>query len=207
MSFFPSLPEDAGVRHLMSLNPDAGRALVAFHTAVLRQDTALTAKDKELLAAYVSGLNACQYCHGVHRETAIAFGIDAALIDVLMVDPAAAQVEPRLRPLLAYARKLTLEPARMTAADAHAVFDAGWNERDLHDAVLTIGLFNLMNRLLEGHGLKGSAPVFAARGLALAQEGYAPLLSWLDNAVASGVVGDQPSTVSASAVKSSTTRS
>ncbi|RVT49599.1 carboxymuconolactone decarboxylase family protein [Rubrivivax albus] len=182
MSFFPSLPADAGARHLLALNPEAGRALVAFHCAVLRHDTALTARDKELLAAYVSGLNACQYCHGVHRETAIAFGVDAGLLDALLSDLEQAPVEPRLRPLLAFARKLTLTPSRMAAADAQAAFDAGWSERDLHDAVLTIGLFNLMNRLLEGHGIKGSDELYASRGKALAEDGYAPLLAWLPEA-------------------------
>jgi AhpD family alkylhydroperoxidase len=76
MPFFPSLPEDAGVRHILTLNPDAGRALIELHSAVLRTDSQLTARDKELLAAYVSGLNACQYCYGVHMETAKAFGVD-----------------------------------------------------------------------------------------------------------------------------------
>lgn len=59
------------------------------------------------------------------------------------------------------------------------MFDAGWSERDLHDAVLTVGLFNLMNRLLEGHGVKGQEALYRDRGAALAREGYAPLLAWL----------------------------
>ena len=29
MTYFPSLPADAGVRHILALNPDAGRALLA----------------------------------------------------------------------------------------------------------------------------------------------------------------------------------
>ena len=37
-----------------------------------------------------------------------------------------------MRPLLHYARKLTLEPARMTQRDADAVFAAGWGEAELH---------------------------------------------------------------------------
>lgn len=36
MSFFPSLPADAGVRHILTLNVEAGRALVALHFAALR---------------------------------------------------------------------------------------------------------------------------------------------------------------------------
>ena len=73
----------------------------------------------------------------------------------LLDDPDPVPVEPASRPLLAYARKLTLEPSKVVAADAQAVFEAGWTERDLHDVVLTIGLFKLINHLLERHGAKG----------------------------------------------------
>ncbi len=176
MAYFPSLPDDAGVRHIVTLNPAAGRALVEFHTAALRNASQLSPRDKELIAAYVSGLNACQYCYGVHSETAKAFGVEENLLEQLLNDFDNAPVEPRLKPVLAYARKLTLEPSRMTQRDANAVFSAGWGEAELHDAVLTICLFNFMNRLLEGHGVKGNAEIFATRGQALRDDGYAPLL-------------------------------
>lgn len=182
MPFSPSLSDDAGVRHILGLNPAAGRALIEFHSAALRNASKLQARDKELIAAYVSGLNACQYCYGVHAETAKAFGVEPQLIEQLLLDPGAAGVDDRLRPLLAYAHKLTLEPSRMTQADADAVFAAGWGEAELHDAVLTICLFNFMNRLLEGHGVKGNAALYATRGQALRDEGYAPLLAMLPTA-------------------------
>lgn len=185
MSFFKSLPEDAGVRHILTLNPQAGRALVEFHTAALRNDGPLEPRYKELIAAYVSGLNACQYCFGVHAETAKAFGLEAGTLEHLLADIDSADVEERLKPLLRYARKLTLEPSRMTEADAQAVFAADWSEAALHDAVLTVCLFNFMNRLLEGHGVKGNPGVFSARGQALRDEGYGPLLAFLDAAAAS----------------------
>ncbi|TAL66385.1 MAG: peroxidase [Burkholderiaceae bacterium] len=176
MAYFPSLPVDAGVRHIVSINPAAGRALIELHDAVLRNASGLASRDKELIAAYVSGLNACQYCYGVHSETARAFGIDAALLEQLLSDLDTAPVDARLKPVLAYARKLTLEPAKMTQADADAAFAVGWQEAEFHDAVLTICLFNFMNRLLEGHGVKGNSALYQARGQALRDEGYAPLL-------------------------------
>jgi uncharacterized peroxidase-related enzyme len=179
MPFFPSLPDDAGVRHILKLNPAAGRALIEFHSAVLRVDSQLTAKEKELIAAYVSGLNACQYCYGVHAQAASAFGVPEELIQALLADIGDAPVEPKLKPVLEYARVLTLTPARATQRHVDAVFAAGWTEPDLHDAVLTVCLFNFMNRLLEGHGVKGSPGVFAERGQALHDHGYEPLLSIL----------------------------
>ena len=179
MPFFPSLPDDAGARHILALNPAAGRALIEFHSAALRTDSQLTARDKELIAAFVSGLNACQYCYGVHKETAKAFGVEESLIDALLADLNHAPVDAKLKPILAYARVLTLTPTQALQRHVDAVFAAGWTERDLHDAILTVCLFNFMNRLLEGHGVKGSADMYAARGQALREAGYSPLLATL----------------------------
>jgi len=86
--------------------------------------------------------------------------------------------DAKLKPILAYAEKLTLTPTRLTEADAAAVFAAGWSERALHDAILC--LFNFMNRLLEGHGCHGNPEVFATRGKARKEEGYKPLLKLLE---------------------------
>lgn len=180
MPFFESLPADAGVRHILQLNKPAGRALIEFHEALLRSDSPLGAARLELIAAYVSGLNACHYCYGVHSETARSFGLAPQALEAMLADLETAPVEPSMRPVLRYAHKLTLNPSKMTRADADAVFAAGWSERALHDAVLTIGLFNLMNRLLEGHGCKGASDIYAARGKALMDQGYAPLLKLLE---------------------------
>jgi uncharacterized peroxidase-related enzyme len=179
MPFFRSLPADAGVRHILQLNKPAGRHLIELHSALMRGDSPLAPAQHELIAAYVSGLNACQYCYGVHSETAKAFGLAGGTLEAMLSDLDTAPVDPKLRPLLAYAKKLTLTPAKMTQADADAVFAAGWSERALHDAVLTASLFNFMNRLLEGHGCKGSKALFLQRGSALKAEGYAPLLEFL----------------------------
>jgi uncharacterized peroxidase-related enzyme len=179
MAFFRSLPADAGVRHILQLNTPAGRALVEFHTALLRGDSPLSPAQLELIAAYVSGLNACQYCYGVHSQVAQAFGLEGSFIEALVADLDTARVDARMRPLLAYARKLTLTPAKMTQADADAVFAAGWSERALHDVVLTTCLFNFMNRLLDGHGCKGGPEIYADRGKGLRERGYDPLLEFL----------------------------
>ncbi|WP_341905247.1 carboxymuconolactone decarboxylase family protein [Polaromonas sp. YR568] len=114
MSFFPSLPADAGVRHILTLIPEADRALVAFHTAALRNAGPLTPAHKELILAYVFRLNACQSCWGVHSQTAQAFSLDAQALEALLAYIDTAYIDERLGALLLYARKLTLELTRMT---------------------------------------------------------------------------------------------
>ena len=89
-----------------------------------------------------------------------------------MTEVATAPVDERLRPILAYVRKLTLSPARMVAADAEAVFAAGWEDAALHDAIAVTAFFAFMNRLALGHGLAADATLFAARGGRHFKEGY-----------------------------------
>jgi uncharacterized peroxidase-related enzyme len=179
MPFFKSLPADAGVRHILQMNKPVGRALIDLHESLMRSDSPLTPGQHEMIAAFVSGLNECQYCLGVHRETAEAFGLPKGLLEKMVVDLEGSGVDAKMLPLLQYVRLLTQSPHQLVQPDADKVLAAGWSERALHDAILTACLFNFMNRLLEGHGVKGTRDVFISRGIALKQSGYAPLLSFL----------------------------
>jgi uncharacterized peroxidase-related enzyme len=180
MAFFKSLPSDATVKDILRMNKPVGRALIQLHQALMRGDSPLAPAQHELIAAYVSGLNECQYCFGVHGQTAEALGVPEGELRKMLFDLGDAQIEPRMLPLLEYVRLLTTSPHQLVQADADAVFAAGWSERALHDAILTASLFNLMNRLLDGHGVKGTEKTLTTRGFALAKEGYLPLLKLLE---------------------------
>jgi uncharacterized peroxidase-related enzyme len=145
----------------------------------MRQPSRVSAGERELIAAYVSGLNECRYCHGVHSVTAESFGVDPTLLTGMIENLERSPLEAKWVPLMAYVRKLTLSPSRLVAADAEAVFAAGWDERTLHDVINVVCLFSFMNRLADGHGIKGDKVVFAARGKSLMAGGYDPLLQSL----------------------------
>jgi uncharacterized peroxidase-related enzyme len=179
MSFFSTLDANAGVRDILQMNRPAGRALIAFHEAVMRQPSPLSVGERELIAALVSGLNRCGYCYGVHSRVAEAFGLQESVVAAIVKNLDTAPVAEKLRPLLRFARKLSLTPARMTWHDAQQVFDAGWSEQALHDAVEIVCLFNFMNRLLEGHGVYGGEELFVQRATQLVSGGYQPLLDFL----------------------------
>ena len=84
----------------------------AFITGV--SATALTAAERELMAAYVSGLNGCGYCHGVHAATAEAFGLPAGLLAAVLADLDSAPVDDRMKPVLRYLATLTRTPGEST---------------------------------------------------------------------------------------------
>lgn len=156
MPVFPSIEGEPGLDKVFKRFPHAVMPLLEYHDRVLRDPSPLTVAQRELIAAYVSGINACTYCHGAHVVAARAFGIDSALFEGLMADLETSPVEAALKPLLAYVGKLTRTPAMMTQADADLVYAAGWSEQALFDAISVCALFNFMNRIVEGSGIKSN---------------------------------------------------
>ena len=153
MPFLPSLPDPAHLRDLYARFPDNVQPLMVYTDGLLRGDGELSIGARELIATYVSALNACTFCAGSHRAYAEVFGIDPALIDALIEDFDSAPVDAKLRPVLAYVARLNTLPSKLTQADAQAVYDAGWSETALYEAVQVCALFNMMNRIVEGTGI------------------------------------------------------
>lgn len=153
MPLFPSLPDTPHLSDVFKAFPSQVRPLLAYHDALLREDSPLSVAERELIAAYVSGLNACNFCFGAHKLYAKAFGIDEAVIDALINDLETARVDEKLKPLLRYVAKLKDLPPKLTDADARAVYDAGWSERALYDAIQIAALYHMMNRIVEATGV------------------------------------------------------
>jgi uncharacterized peroxidase-related enzyme len=153
MTLFPSLPETPHLSDVFKAFPDHVRPILAYHDALLRGDSPLSIAERELIAAYVSGLNACGFCFGAHKLYARAFGVDETVIDALIENLETAPVDDKLKPILRYVAKLKDLPPKLTAADANAVYQAGWPERALYDAIQVAALFHFMNRIIDGTGV------------------------------------------------------
>jgi len=173
MPQLPSLPDQATLFDLLTRFPDIAKYLAPTNDHVMRGPSPLSAKERELIAAFVSSVNSCDYCAGSHSEAAKAFGVPERTITMLADDIDTAPVDEKLRPLLKYVEKLTRTPARMTTSDADAVYVAGWEEEALFSAILVCCVFNFMNRLVEGSGLPASEQQAVNGGRFLFEKGYA----------------------------------
>lgn len=178
MAYLNSLPDNAVLMDVFRAYPETSRPLLGYHEIVMRGPSPLSAGERELIAAYVSGLNACGYCHGVHTVTAEACGIAAGTAPAALADLDTAPVGERMRSVLRYVGKLTTAPATVTRADAEAVL-AHWPEQALHDAIMVCALFNFMNRMVEGHGVRADAGYLEKSGRRLEELGYAGLAELL----------------------------
>ncbi len=174
MPFISGIGDETVVADIFNWSPEAGRCISEWHQIVMRGDSPLSVAERELVAAYTSGVNSCDLCYGVHKLVAEKFGIEEGLSEALIDDIDTAPVDEKMKPLLRFARKLTLEPAKMVHADAQAVFNAGWSEQALHDAINVRCMFAFMNRIVLGHGgTEGDiSPHFAAGADFLTNSGY-----------------------------------
>jgi uncharacterized peroxidase-related enzyme len=173
MTFLRKLGPDAKVFDaFQTWGPLYGPIATLSQVALRDHPSKLTAGERELIGSFVSRLNQCEYCYAVHNSAVNAFGIAHDLVDRLREDIAAAPVDDKLKPLLRYVRKLTLEQYRMTQADADAVLAAGWDEDDLNLAICICALFNFMNRLVHGLGIAEDAEYSLAAGPRLMALGY-----------------------------------
>ena len=152
MPFFKSLAEDSGPANVFTQYPEIYGPWAETSQALMNGPSPLTSGEREMIAAYVVGLASCRYAYAAHTAAAYEWGIEEGLIDALLADPETAPVAPKFRPLLAFVRKLTLTPSEMNQADADAVFDAGWDEKALHDAIAVTARMSFMNRVVEGYG-------------------------------------------------------
>lgn len=173
MTFVTFLPPGGGLGGLFAQQPERYRACMEIGRNLMAGPSELQTGERELIAAFVSALNACSFCLGTHGSIARAFGWDPQVIEALVEDTASAPLPEKLLPIMQLVRKLTLQPARLTQADADAVIAAGWNEQTLSDVVAISAYYAMANRLASGHGIEAlSEKDNEAIGKHIVEQGY-----------------------------------
>jgi uncharacterized peroxidase-related enzyme len=176
MPFLPSLSRGASLLDVFKVFPETSKPLIEFHEVLLRGNSPFTEAERELIAAYVSGLNRCRYCSAVHTATAELLGVSQGSVPIAVGDVEMEQIADKMKPVLRYAEKLTRQPDSLTKADVDAIFEAGWDETALYHTVAVTALFNFMNRLVEGLGIELDPAYVKPASERLARRGYLPLI-------------------------------
>lgn len=139
-----------GIVGVFQERPNKYMMLLSLAQEILREDSHLPSVDREVIAAYTSKLNGCQYCCGSHTAFAVSLGASDVDLDAIEKGDGSGH---RLEALLNYVKKLTLAPSTISNEDKQSVHDAGFSEDELKDAIAVCAAFNLFNRIVEGHGV------------------------------------------------------
>jgi uncharacterized peroxidase-related enzyme len=170
--------DEPGIRGLLRFRPETGRPLSELAEVLLRGPSTLTRGERELIAAYVSALNNCQYCSSAHSACAAAqLPGGMAMVQQVRADAGRAPVSAKLKALLEIASAVQQGGLNVSAEDVAAAHAAGATDMEIHDTVLIAAAFCMFNRYVDG--LATIAPqdpaVYAAGAQRLVMEGYLAL--------------------------------
>lgn len=144
----PGVP---GIRSAMQFRPETARPMLELAETLLRGDNTLGRGERELIAAYVSRLNDCRFCHASHRAFAGAqLDEGVTLVDAVSDDLSTAPVSEKLRALLAIASKVAKGGLFVLREDIEAARTEGATDTEIHDAVLIAAAFCMFNRYVDG---------------------------------------------------------
>src|SRR6516162_699039 len=92
--------DEPGILALLAYRPETAGPLGDLAEVLLRGDSTLSRGERELIAAYVSRRNECEYCSNSHAATAAAqLPGGASLVGQVFADPDDAGLSAKLRAL------------------------------------------------------------------------------------------------------------
>jgi uncharacterized peroxidase-related enzyme len=168
----PDLP---GITSAFAFRPQTAKPMRELAEVLLRGPSTLSSGEREMIAAYVSSRNDCDFCHSSHRAAAAHnIGGDYGLVDAVCQDPSTAEVSPKLRALLDIAAKVAVSGLLVEPTDIERAHEAGASDVEIHDAVLIAAAFCMFNRYVDG--LATLTPddneLYDVMGQRMAREGY-----------------------------------
>jgi uncharacterized peroxidase-related enzyme len=164
-----------GITGPMTYRPETAKPLGELAEVLLRAPNSLTAGERELIAAYVSGLNECNFCSNSHSAFAAAqLDEGMSLVDAVRADLDSAPVSDKIRALLLIAGAVQQDGRKVTASLVDAARAEGATDVEIHDTVLIAAAFCMYNRYVDGLGTfaPDSSEVYAESAKRIVEHGY-----------------------------------
>jgi uncharacterized peroxidase-related enzyme len=171
-----NLPEGLpGITSGFAFRPETAKPLRELAEVLLRGPNTLTSGEREMIAAFVSSRNDCQFCQLSHSAAAAHhLSGDYAVVESVKRDYESAPVSPKLKALLAIAAKVQQSGKLVTSADVERARTEGATDIEIHDTVLIAAAFSMFNRYVDG--LATFTPPdpkdYDEMGRRMAREGY-----------------------------------
>jgi len=150
-----------------------GEPFSAWVQELLRGPSQWSEGERELIAAFVSSVNAYEFCARAHSRVASLL-LGCRVVEAALDAPGDAPISDALRATLEFVEKLALTPHAVSDEDVAQAIGAGVSEERLRDAVEITAAFCVINRVGSGLGwARQSARSLAVSANALVERGYA----------------------------------
>jgi uncharacterized peroxidase-related enzyme len=164
------LPE---VLKLIKYRPDFfGKQMATVTHNAMRGSSIWSIGDRELMAAFISKINECEYCTRAHTAVAARAYPDKAKVAAALSNLDTAPIQEPLRATLRMLAKLTREQT-VNADDMRALLSSGVSREQIEDALAICFAFNIIDRLAEAFAFAVPSPeAFEAGAKFLLARGY-----------------------------------
>jgi uncharacterized peroxidase-related enzyme len=149
-----------------------GRAMKNLTHEAMRGASPWSVADRELMAAFVSKVNDCEYCIKAHTAVSARAYRNDAIVAAVLSDVDTAPIGEPLRATLRMLRRSMLAQS-VTVDDMRALLAAGVSRQQAEDALAVGFAFNVTNRLANAFGFSIPGPkAFEAGAAFLLSRGY-----------------------------------
>ena len=172
--------DEFGIRSLLTYRPETARPMAMLAEVLMRGPGTLTHGERELIAAYVSARNECNYCTASHAASAsVRLPGGVTLVDQVLAGPETAPITAKLAALLRIAGAVQQSGKAVREEEVAAARDAGATDLEIHDTVLIAAAFAMFNRYVDGlcTTLRADPAGYAAASQALVRDGYLGILA------------------------------
>lgn len=161
--------------NLFAFRPEITSPLASFTEGVMRGPAPISSGLRELIPAYTSWTNRCEFCWRSHAAVAVELLGDEQLVCSVLADLETSSLPEAERALLRFARQMTLNLTAMKEADIRGLRDLGWSDEAIYYTIMVVALFNFYNRWVTTSGVHPvSDEVHRVHGKRLALSGYEP---------------------------------
>lgn len=174
------MAQSAGREHwqiwnLFAFRPEVTSPLASFTEGVMRSPSPISGGLRELIAAYTSWTNQCEFCWRSHAAVAAEMLGSEELVRNVLEDLESSNLPEAEKALMRFARKMTLDLPAMRESDTQDLRNRGWNDEAIYYTIMVVALFNFYNRWVTTSGVHPvSAEVHRMHGKRLALNGYEP---------------------------------
>jgi uncharacterized peroxidase-related enzyme len=162
-----------GIWNILAFRPQAAYHLCELSHELMFEDAPIGSALRELIAAYTSSLNRCEFCMNAHASVASHLYEDKDLVWSVLRDLESSALPEKDKALLRFTSMLTLNSGSIAQADIDVLHEAGWDDTSIYYAIGVCALFNFYNRFVSGNGVKlVSEEAFRRLGERMARVGY-----------------------------------
>lgn len=164
-----------GIRSLVMFRPETGQYLYELAQVLLRGPSPLSPAEREMIAAYVSSRNNCNFCMKSHAAAArCLLNVNENVVDDVLADNIPDEIGPKMKALLHIAGKVQESGKNVMPEHISNARQAGATDMDIHDTVLIAATFSMFNRYVDG--LNSFTPEnnndYIPMGQRMAEKGY-----------------------------------